>query len=202
MKKSTVNVIAASSSRKRRSGLPSMFMGKRRCSEERNGKINCYVRDIICLPKEWSDNSPKISIPRNAKRNLLAELGLVGKIEFTSAMSADDIKEEICKVFATPMGLTLESISLGESFPFTYLQRAGAGSRALCIPSVSSTFRWTGKQVSTLAKSGGTIYIQANIRLPNVAKVSCMQFEQSNKQTIHCIFSIITYKLGTVRVRS
>ena len=60
------------------------------------------------------------------------------------------------------MGLTHEMIEEGHRFPYTYIQKAGAGSCALCAPSVSSSFEWTGKQVSTLAKGGGTIYIIAN----------------------------------------
>ena len=56
-------------------------------------------------------------------------------------------------------------------FPFTYLQRTGPGSRTLCVPSVSSTFEWDGKKVSTLAKSGGIIYILADSFLPDIDEV-------------------------------
>ena len=80
-------------------------------------------------------------------------------------------RQEICKVFATPMGLTKMAIEQGNLFPFTYLQRTGPGSRTLCVPSVSSSFQWDGKKVSTLAKSDGIIYILADSRLPEIDEV-------------------------------
>ena len=47
------------------------------------------------------------------------------------------------------------------TFKFVFLQRAGAGSKALCVLSLSENFQWNAKNVATLAKSGGTIYIKA-----------------------------------------
>ena len=47
-------------------------------------------------------------------------------------------------------------------FPFTYLQPTGSGSRTLSIPSVSSSFCWTAKQVAWLGNNTETIYILAN----------------------------------------
>ncbi len=79
----------------------------------------------------------KVTIPRGTRRTYLAESGLIGKIQFTSDMSAQDICDEICRVFATPMGLEVEET---KHFPFSYLQRTGAGSRSLCLPAVSPTF--------------------------------------------------------------
>ena len=70
-------------------------------------------------------------------------------------MPADDVKR---KFFGVLMSFTSEKIDDGEYFNFTYIQRAGAGSRALCAPFVSSTFVWTGKQLSTLAKVGVSYY--------------------------------------------
>ena len=66
-----------------------------------------YVRDIICLPSEHScgDEGGTILIPRGSSRARLAEAGLFGKIEFTSAMSENEIKSEICRAFMQPMGL-------------------------------------------------------------------------------------------------
>ncbi len=80
-------------------------------------------------------------------------------------MSAQDICDEICHVFATPMGLEAEET---KHFPFISLQRTGAGSRSLCLPAVSPTFLWNGRQVATLAKSGGFIYIIATKELPGL----------------------------------
>ena len=73
---------------------------------------------------------------------------------------------EICRIFAKPMGLSLDDIQRGRVFPFDYLQRTGSGARSLCCPSVSENFEWNGKQVSTLVKSGGFIYVLATRPLP------------------------------------
>ena len=89
-----------------------------------------------------------ISIPRTEKRNALAESGLIGKIEFRSDMSDAEVRKEVCKVFATAMGLTDALINRGVGCPFTYLQRTGPGSRTLCVPSLSPDFQWDGKKVS------------------------------------------------------
>ena len=58
------------------------------------------------------------------------------------------------------------------SFPFEYLQRTGAGSRALCRPAVSQTFDWNGKHVASLAKAGGCIYILSKNEIPFHSLVS------------------------------
>ena len=102
-----------------------------------------------------------MTIPRGEKRNYLAENGLLEKIEFNSEMSAEDIKVEVCRVFASPMGLSEDDITEQKIVEFRFLQRTGAGSRILCVPSVSDNFEWNARHVSTLAKSGGIIYIQA-----------------------------------------
>lgn len=56
--------------------------------------------------------------------------------------------------------------------PDMHLQRAGAGLRTLCLLSVSSTFQWDRKKVSTLAKSSGNIYILADSFLPEIEEVN------------------------------
>ena len=45
------------------------------------------------------------------------------------------------------------------SFPFTFLQPTGCGSRSLTVPSVSSQFVWTPQQVAKLGANKGTVYI-------------------------------------------
>lgn len=113
----------------------------------------------------WIKSDDHISVPRGDKRHSLAKLGLIGKIEFSSDMTDRQVRSEICRAFAKPMGLTTLDLEQAKLFPFKYLQRTGAGSRTLCVPSVSETFEWSGRQVSTLAKSGGIIYILAEISL-------------------------------------
>ena len=64
------------------------------------------------------------------------------------------MSDEICEVFGEVLGLCTEDIKNDRMFPFVYLQRAGAGSRTLCIPAVKDSFQWNGRQVASLAKSG------------------------------------------------
>lgn len=131
----------------------------------------CYIRDIMCLPRSYRNvESGNVPIPRTERRNIIAEAGLIGKVEFRSDMTDQEVRQEICKVFASPMGLTKTAIEQGDLFPFTYLQRTGPGSRTLCVPSV--IFQWDGKKVSTLAKSGGIIYILADSHLPEIDEVN------------------------------
>ena len=64
------------------------------------------------------------------------------------------------------MGLSTEDIKNNHLFPYFYLQRAGAGSRYLCLPSVKEGFQWCGKKVATLSKPGSFIYLLADADLP------------------------------------
>lgn len=140
---------------------PSVTKRRRTTGQQTKSKVTSYVRDILCLPKTWTKDDSRISIPRGDRRSYLAESGLIGKIEFNSDMSDKEVRTEICKAFSQPMGLTSYDLERGNLFSFQYLQRTGSGARTLCIPSVSENFQWNGKQVSTLAKSGGIIYILA-----------------------------------------
>ena len=117
---------------------PSLYSGSRRKKAKSvAASVTTYVRDIVCLPQSYCIGSEKVNIPRGERRSALAEYGLVGKVQFNSAMDALEVRREICAVFAEPMGLH-ES---GETtVPFEYLQRTGAGSRSLCRPSVSTSF--------------------------------------------------------------
>ena len=81
-------------------------------------------------------------------------------------MTPEEVKSEICQVFMTPMALSKDDIANKKFFEFSYLQKTGVGSRSLCLPSVSQSFEWNGRQVASLAKSGGFIYILAARELP------------------------------------
>lgn len=102
-------------------------------------------------------------------------------------MSEKEVRMEICKVFAKPMGLCVVTEE-GDLLPFKYLQRTGAGSRTLCVPSVATTFEWNGRQVSTLAKSGGIIYILADSTMPALTEdceySSCEEDNELPKVTL------------------
>ena len=50
-------------------------------------------------------------------------------------MSDKEVRVEICRVFSKQMGLTSLDFDRGDLFPFKYLQRIGAGSRTLSVPS-------------------------------------------------------------------
>lgn len=155
--------------RKRKFVAPSMFQTKaKRRKVESKPKSVKYLRDIFCLPKSCMDEDGTVAIPRSTRRSILAskEVGLMGKIEFSSDWSPNDMKMEICRVFSKPFGLTEEEIEGGKLFAFEYLQRTGAGSRTLCVPAVPPGYEWNGRQVATLAKSGGVIYLLATDDIP------------------------------------
>ena len=138
---------------------PSFFLRKRKKSS--SSKPTNYIRDVLCLPGSWCTGS-RISIPRGDRRSYLTENSLLGKVEFTSAMSSTDITLEISRVFASQVGLSKSDIEEGgKRLNFLFLQRTGAGSRTLCRPSVAESFEWNGRHVASLAKSGNLIYIQA-----------------------------------------
>lgn len=155
---------------RKRYATPSMFLSKQSRRHESQPRSIAYVRDIFCLPRESQGNSGTVVIPRGARRSALAndDAGLMGKIEFYSDWSPDRMRREVCSVFTKAFGLSPEDIAGGRLFPFDYLQRTGAGSRTLCIPSVTESFEWNGRQVATLAKSGGVIYILAGREIPSV----------------------------------
>ena len=130
------------------------------------------VWDVFCLPSECQGPNGTVVIPRGCRRSALAndKIGLLGKIAFDSDWSDERMREEISAVFSKSFGINEEDLARGKVFKFDHLQRTGAGSRTLCIPSVSQTFQWNGRQVATLAKSGGVIYILAREDVPVVSK--------------------------------
>ena len=65
-------------------------------------RLLTYDRDIICLPKSFVGDGGLIKIPRQQHlRDFLATNGLYGKIRLTSAMSEDEIMDEIRSVMVT-----------------------------------------------------------------------------------------------------
>lgn len=169
-----LNVDSQSSGRSKRRFPPPSIFGSARAKKKRSSEMKptFYVRDIVLLPPECKTSQGNIAIPRGTRRNRLAQSGMVGKLQFSSDMTEYEIQVEICKVFATPMGLKQKDFEEDLLFPFTYLQRPGAGSRCLCTPSVSSSFEWNGRQVASLAKSGSYIYLLAGKSVPGWEQVS------------------------------
>jgi hypothetical protein len=158
--------------RVQRFARPTIFANRSR-RNERQPKPVTYSRDIFCLLPEFRGRSGTVIIPRGSRRSALADerSGLLGKIIFQSDWSEERTVEEITRVFAMPFGLSTEDILAGKRVEFSYLQRTGAGARSLCLPVVTSDFKWSGRQVSTLAKSGGVIYILSAHEIPVVRNV-------------------------------
>lgn len=163
------------SGQKRKFTVPSMFQSKSKRPKSSTVKPKSvkYLRDIFCLPEQCEGPNGTIVIPRGTRRSDFAnkDVGLMGKIEFESEWSADRMKKEICNVFSKPFCLSDNDIASGKMFHFEYLQRTGAGSRTLCVPTVNTSFEWNGRQVATLAKSGGVIYILAREDIPVLWKL-------------------------------
>jgi hypothetical protein len=136
--------------RKRQSG--SKYIAE---SAKKKKPVRCWDRDIVCLPKDFGGSS--IPIPRGSRRASLGECGLIGKVHLTSDMTEEEVKSEIRSVFRRPM-------KFDPSFPFTFLQSTGCGTKTLTSPAVSIHFQWTAQQVVSLAGQGA-LYILANKEL-------------------------------------
>ena len=94
-------VVAANKSIQKRSFPPPSAIKRRRSSKSAAAvKVSRYVRDILCLPKSWVTKDDRIAIPRGERRSLLAESGLIGKIEFHSEMTDKEVRLEICRAFS------------------------------------------------------------------------------------------------------
>ena len=70
------------------------------------------------MPDDHKSEEGIIQIPRAGNRTKLGEAGLFGKIEFTSIMSENEIKMEICHAFMVPMGLCKDDLAAGKFFHF------------------------------------------------------------------------------------
>ena len=120
-------------------------------SEGQSPKVVAWDRTIICLPScypECSKSGKDIAVPRK-KRAVLATNGLIGKIHLESDWSEDDVFAEIRSVFS-------DAMENDTHFPFKILLPTGSGTKSLTVPSLSSSFKWTPKEVS--GKAGCTIY--------------------------------------------
>ena len=90
----------------------------------------------MCLPKTTS-TSEKLAYPLGKLRSKMWQQGLRGKIRISTDTSVEDVEDEVRSVFRGPM-------SGRSDFLFQYLQPTGGGSKMLGIPSVSSTFSYSG----------------------------------------------------------
>lgn len=122
-------------------------------------------------------------------------MGLIGKIRLMSNMTEQEMEQEVCSVFKSPMGER-------EDFPFMFLQPTGLGSRSLTVPSVSSSFSWTAQQVAKLGGNKCAIYILAkdNLVYPTDFQVKIITVYQY----IYCInfFPRVIVAQMTMKLRS
>ena len=167
---SSSGIVSPACGSRRRYPYPTIF-SKRSRQTDRQPKVITYSRDILCLPPQLQGRNGYVIIPRGSRRSALTDerSGLLGKIVFQSDWSEERMSDEITHIFATPFGLSPDDIGSGKRLEFIFLQRAGAGASTLCVPSVTSSFEWNGRQVSTLAKSGGVIYILSTQDIPVVS---------------------------------
>ncbi len=96
-------------------------------------------------------------IPRKETRANLGSRGLVGKVRLSTDMSQEEILSEIRSVFS-------EAMNNNTNFPITFLQRSGTGSNSLTVPSLSSSYQWSAKEVVRMAGQG-CIYVKAEASL-------------------------------------
>lgn len=122
---------------------------------------------MLCIPKSWSKDPGHITIPRGDRRSFLANLGLIGKLEFNSEMTEDDIQLEFCHVFGPIFGLPEQDLENGKRLKLKILQKTGPGSRTLHTPTVSTSFKWNGKNLASI-KAGAMIYIQVEDEIPGI----------------------------------
>ena len=115
--------------------------------------VQCWDRDIVCLPQDCSSDD-HLPYPRGKFRAKLGMSGLIGKIRLTSSMTVEEVQDEVRSVFQKAMADR-------KDFPFIFLQPTGAGSRTLTVPSVSTSFCWTAQQVAKLGANKQSIYILA-----------------------------------------
>ena len=118
--------------------LPSQFVKKFQENVSKPpGRIFTYDRDIVCLPKDFSNIINNIiKIPRNSQRESLSKDGLTGRIRLTSDMTEDELFSEIRSVFQVPMGGN-------DRFAFDVLQSTGGQNKTLVVPALSSSYKWT-----------------------------------------------------------
>ena len=143
--------------------LPSYLKRKRLSTSNPTSKrpktVQFWDRGIVCIPQPSSGSkSLHLAYPRGKSRAKLGSLGLIGKIRLSSAMSDEEVQQEVRSVFSVPMGERAD-------FPFVFLQPAGAGTKTLTIPAVSSSFCWTAQQVARLGGYKQAIYILAKDEL-------------------------------------
>ena len=140
-----------------------LILGKRRRRKVsvKPSKVVAWDREVVCLPhsymKLFSTNGVML-IPRK-KKDTLASFGLVGRLHLESDWSECEVVAEICSTFS----------DLTEDIQFQFLQFTGTGTKSLMIPKVSSSYKWTPKEVAERADR--PIYLLLLADLKNEVKL-------------------------------
>lgn len=79
-------------------------------------------------------------------------------------MSDEEVQQEIYSVFSVPMGKGL--------IFSVFLQPAGAGTKTLTVPAVSSLFCWTAQQVARLGGYKQPILAKDELKIPQNSDIS------------------------------
>ena len=112
-----------------------------------------------------------LPIPKGKARTSLQARGLCGKIRLHSEMSESQVLNEVRSTFQ-------EAMCQDDNFPFCFLQTGGGGTKSLTVPTASSSFTWTAKEVAKLSGQG-CLYIQAQADL---AKLQCEYNSDSDNE--------------------
>ena len=131
--------------------LPSYLYHKRAAASTRAKRpwiVNLGTRTSLAYLGRYLGNRGAVKYPRGKYR---ARLGTREKIHIVEDMTVEQVATEVRSVFKGPMNNR-------NDFPFQYLQWTGSGSRTLSVPSVSSSFNWTAKQVARLGGTTGTLH--------------------------------------------
>ncbi|XP_014771050.1 uncharacterized protein LOC106869718 [Octopus bimaculoides] len=113
------------------------------------------VLDIVCL---LPSTSTWIPIPRGDTRKMLADSGLIKKLQITSTSTEDELKHMISNLFSVSFNLAED-----ELLPFDYL-RTQPSCKRLVRPEVTEDWHWGGREVANLAGQG-CLYIVSKIPL-------------------------------------
>ncbi|XP_064640697.1 uncharacterized protein LOC135495745 [Lineus longissimus] len=145
--------------------LPSSFMNrgrgsaaaKKRGTTAGKGKAKVVVKDVVCIPKHKF--FPNMAVPKGSARGEYAEMGLSGKISFSSHCMKEEMEAQVKSIFCRQFNL-----SASETFAYEYLCIL-PGTRKLGRPNVSTNFVWNGKAVLSIIGQGA-LYIMANTPFP------------------------------------
>ena len=158
----------------------------------KSAKVTTWDRTVVCLPQTYPNvGADAITIPRK-KRPILARHGLIGKIHLESDWSEDAIFAVVRSVFRDAMGADL-------NFPFKFLVPTGGDSKSLTKPVVSTTFKWTSKEVAGRADSTiyGTWHNKVTVYVRTYAHTSNRTYSHIRPCVDPCVHPYVTHRKHT-----